>query len=200
MWRKKTCTFKEVFIIDPLGLVWNSCDINNQGWITKDFCVCTHHWNVIITLQVELSKSWDWPSGSIVLLDLFLIFNPQVIAIMIRTTLQIWLRGSLKFDLIYVVSKCLTARKYFISSLTSLHPNWDKFKMMTRLKENKTGVINDPLGQTNNLASSEHCFRLKFVLFWKVGTDGRTDGRTDDMCRNNDHYRPWLWVGLVDQL
>ena len=24
---------------------------------------------------------------------------------------------------------------------------------------------NDPLGQTHNLAISEHCFRLKFVLF-----------------------------------
>ena len=27
-----------------------------------------------------------------------------------------------------------------------------------------TGVINDPLGHTHSLASSEHCFRLKFVL------------------------------------
>ena len=34
-------------------------------------------------------------------------------------------------------------------------------------------VINDPLGQTHSLACSEHCFRLKFVLFWKLGTDGR---------------------------
>ena len=42
-------------------------------------------------------------------------------------------------------------------------------------KNYKTGVINDPLGQTHILASSEHCFRLKFVLFCKVGTDGRTD-------------------------
>ena len=39
-------------------------------------------------------------------------------------------------------------------------------------------------------------FRLKFVLFWKAGADGRTD----DMCKNNDHNRPWLWLGLVDQL
>ena len=61
---------------------------------------------------------------------------------------------------------------------------------------NKTGVINDPLGQTHSLASSEHCFRLKFVSLWKVGTGGRTN----DMCKNNDHYRSWLWVGLVDQL
>ena len=27
--------------------------------------------------------------------------------------------------------------------------------------------------ETHSLASSEHCFPLKFVLFWKVGTDGR---------------------------
>ena len=33
--------------------------------------------------------------------------------------------------------------------------------------------MNDPLGQSQSLASSEHCFRLKFVLFWKVGMDGR---------------------------
>ena len=48
----------------------------------------------------------------------------------------------------------------------------------------KIGVINDPLGQTHSLASTEH--RFKFVLFGKVGTYGRTY----DMCKNNDHYRP----------
>ena len=25
------------------------------------------------------------------------------------------------------------------------------------------------------------------------------DGQTDNMCENNDPYRPWLWVGRVDQ-
>ena len=34
-----------------------------------------------------------------------------------------------------------------------------------------------------------------FARFWKVGTDGRTD----DICKNNDPYRPWLWVGREDQ-
>ena len=34
-----------------------------------------------------------------------------------------------------------------------------------------------------------------FARFWKVGTDRRTV----DMCKNNYHYRPWLWVGRVDQ-
>ena len=37
----------------------------------------------------------------------------------------------------------------------------------------KTGVINDPLGQTHSLASSEH--RFHFVLFEKSIDDGRTD-------------------------
>ena len=39
----------------------------------------------------------------------------------------------------------------------------------------KTGVINDPLGQTHSLASSEHCFLLKYLL--NIRTDGRTIGR-----------------------
>ena len=34
-----------------------------------------------------------------------------------------------------------------------------------------------------------------FARIWKVGMEVRTD----NMCENNDHYRPWLWVGLVDQ-
>ena len=41
----------------------------------------------------------------------------------------------------------------------------------------KTGVINDPLGHTHSLASSEHCFGLKFVFILKSG-DGRTHERT----------------------
>ena len=38
--------------------------------------------------------------------------------------------------------------------------------------------------------------RLKvvfFARFWNVRMDGRTDNT------NGDRYRPWLWVGLVDQ-
>ena len=40
----------------------------------------------------------------------------------------------------------------------------------------KTCVINDPLGQTQSLASSGHSFHLKFDLiarFWKLRTDGQ---------------------------
>ena len=39
---------------------------------------------------------------------------------------------------------------------------------------------------------------LEVCLVLKSG-DGRTYAPTDDMCKNNDHYRPGLWVGLVDQ-
>ena len=59
---------------------------------------------------------------------------------------------------------------------------------------NKTCVINDPLGQNHCLASSEHYFLLN-LEFEKC-----TDGRTDNTCENNDHYRSWLWVGSVEQL
>ena len=64
----------------------------------------------------------------------------------------------------------------------------------------KIGVINDPLGQTNSHASSEHGFRLKFVLFCEILKSG--DGWTDNMCENNDHWLnndPWLWGGRVNQ-
>ena len=39
-------------------------------------------------------------------------------------------------------------------------------------KHYKTGVINDPLGQTHSHASSEHCFLFCFARFEKWG---RTD-------------------------
>ena len=55
--------------------------------------------------------------------------------------------------------------------------------------EDKTRVINDPLGQTNSnsLVSSDHCFSCFILLDLKSW-----DGRTDNMCESNDHYRPWL--------
>ena len=34
-----------------------------------------------------------------------------------------------------------------------------------------------------------------YARFWAV----RTYVRTDNLCENNDHYRPWLWVGRVVQ-
>ena len=62
-------------------------------------------------------------------------------------------------------------------------------------------AINDPLGQTHIHANNDHYSSLNFVLFCeslKIG-DGRTDRRIDNTCENSDHYRPWLWVGLVNQ-
>ena len=59
---------------------------------------------------------------------------------------------------------------------------------------NKTGVINDPLGQPTVPAVSD--FRL-ILKFWDGLMDGRTDGRTygltDTLCENSDHYRPGMW-------
>ena len=38
------------------------------------------------------------------------------------------------------------------------------------------------------------------VSIWKAFEHLKSgDGRTDNMCENNDPYRPWLWVVRVDQ-
>ena len=52
---------------------------------------------------------------------------------------------------------------------------------------NKTGVSSmiHSAGQTHSLASSEHCFLLFCFASLKLGKDGRTD----NMCKNNDPYR-----------
>ena len=61
----------------------------------------------------------------------------------------------------------------------------------------KTGVIDDPLGRptVSPVANIVFAFVLLGYEKWR-----RMDGRTDDMCKNYDPYRPWLWVGRVDQL
>ena len=52
--------------------------------------------------------------------------------------------------------------RYMITMITI--PDLMFFHVPTmNTKHYKTGVINDPLGQTHNLACSEHCFHLKFV-------------------------------------
>ena len=66
--------------------------------------------------------------------------------------------------------------KYILTAcLNHIWLNWST----ANTNMNKTGVINDPLGQPSR-------WILKFCA-------GRTDGRTDNMCENSDHYRPGLW-------
>ena len=62
-------------------------------------------------------------------------------------------------------------------------------------KNDMKGVINDPLGQTHIVTPVANIVFCCFVfLILKSG-----DGRTDNMDENNYPYRPWLWVGRVDQ-
>ena len=61
--------------------------------------------------------------------------------------------------------------------------------------ENKTDVIHDLPSQTNSPVSSDQ----KFALFYKISKVGN-NGRTDDMCENDDHYHPLLCVSRVDLL
>ena len=36
------------------------------------------------------------------------------------------------------------------------------------------------------------------MLTWNLFCLAMTEGRTDTNCQNSDHFRPWLWVSLVD--
>ena len=39
----------------------------------------------------------------------------------------------------------------------------------------------------------------KFFVLRDFEKWGQTYERTDTMCKNSDHYQPWLWAGLMDQ-
>ena len=73
------------------------------------------------------------------------------------------------------------------SHFSSAHNHSNTWKYVIKTKRCKTCVINDPLGQTHSLASSDHYF----LLFWKVGIDGR------HVQKQWSSYQ--LWVGRVDQ-
>ena len=70
------------------------------------------------------------------------------------------------------------------SWLAMQRSSWKWLGVCNEIK--KTGVINDLLGQTHNLAISDHYFLLVYFLDLKSG-DGRTDGQH---VRNKAHYRP----------
>ena len=63
-------------------------------------------------------------------------------------------------------------------------------KMNRNKKVQDRCVINDPLGQPTVSPVATIVFCCFVLLDLKS---------TDNMCENNDHYRPWLWVGRVDQ-
>ena len=64
------------------------------------------------------------------------------------------------------------------------------------LKIHKIDVVNDSLSQIHSPPSSDHYFYLRNV--WLCLLLKSTDEH--DICENSDHYRPWLWIGRVDQL
>ena len=50
-----------------------------------------------------------------------------------------------------------------------------------KYRQHKTGVVNDPLGQSTARPA---------VKIYVVSFDFEKLGRTDDTCENSDHYRP----------
>ena len=118
-----------------------------------------------------------------------------------------WIKGSFDFPKFQNVPKQLkmeirTPKKFFSNVPTPI-PNLLKadFEICSRFLATATALPLDiNLNKTmihsarSTVASSENCFHFVFFArFW------RTDGRTDDMWKNNDPYRPWPWVGQVDQ-
>ena len=102
---------------------------------------------------------------------------------------------------------CELARHLVLSPSLSLSPTVEKrvskreeeeFEKTRRTRHvyHKWSTRPDP--QTY---SSDHYSRSKVLFFCEIlkSWDGRTDGQTDTTCENSDHYRPWLWVGLMDQ-
>ena len=103
----------------------------------------------------------------------------------ISTLKMLW---NMKFKVIYCFTH--TSKKFKRFQFHFARPNLFLYKKTKN-------AINDPLGQTYSRVSSNHYSHFKFVLFCEILKN--VDGRTDPTCENSDHYRPWLWVGLVDQ-
>ena len=85
---------------------------------------------------------------------------------------------------------------YFMLSGFTIYNLSKKTAKFYRISEYKTGVINDPLGQTYTvspvvtLLSLEICFVCQIFKSGDRHTDVRTNVRTDNMRENNKNYRP----------
>ena len=73
---------------------------------------------------------------------------------------------------------------------------------LKEITKSKTCVIDDPLGQTHSPTSSDHYFYVSFVRQYCEKQDRmyvRMESTYGNNKKTNDHYRPELWVGRVDQ-
>ena len=64
-----------------------------------------------------------------------------------------------------------------------------------KMKEDKERQVSSMIHSARPTVANIVFALFCFARFWNV----ETDMRTDDMCKNNDPYWPWLWVGRVDQ-
>ena len=79
-----------------------------------------------------------------------------------------------------------------------------KQRILADVSIHNTCVIGDPSTRPTVTAVAIIICTWNLFCFvceiWK-SADGRMDREvlTDNMCENNDHFGPWLWVGQVDQ-
>ena len=98
-----------------------------------------------------------------------------------------WRRVNLKPAPMQMTKSQADKKKIVSKNTQHQKPSWARQNGEVKYFENilnKTGVINDPLGQPTVLAGSKD-------FFWSILKC--VDGRTGNMCEHSDHYRPELW-------
>ena len=81
------------------------------------------------------------------------------------------------------------------------HMNWIGFPVWDIWRGKVVMILPSVINSARPTASpvANIVFFVLVCKIWKVGMDVRTYRRKDNMCENNYPYRPWLWVGRVDQ-
>ena len=84
----------------------------------------------------------------------------------------------------------------FCCFITGFYSNWNKF-VTFGWKQGKPRQVSSMIHSARPIVMKVANIVFCCVVFLDLKSG---DGRTDNMCENNDPYRPWLWVGSLDQL
>ena len=151
------------------------------------------------TLEFFKKILWGWPSGS--LLFLFLI---DVLCFFCRFFVHYNAFVRLFLGKTGVSESQLLEREKLRAKLKLQKAKMDfQLRSLGKLykKKCKTGVINDPLGQTSagQTYSPAISDNLKILLFREIIEKWKRTYVRMTSVKTNYHCRQWLWVGRVDQ-
>ena len=75
----------------------------------------------------------------------------------------------------FIITRLLWKYLFRLASHFGIPFATSRVRLLKRKKEKQDKCHQWSTGpDPHSLSSNEHCFRLNFVLFWKMGTDGRT--------------------------